>query len=114
MEEERNKKFEEYLHATPTERRKFDLSFLNKPSLPESLEEAAENAWALYEYRESPKGRFVDGFKAGAEWMAKQGLTIEGVCSDGEFIDTDHGILSFDERPFDDSDKVIVQIRKAE
>lgn len=54
------------------------------------------------------------GKKAGAEWMAQQGVTIEGVCSDGEFIDTDHGILSFDEdkRPFDDGDKVIVQIRK--
>lgn len=36
---ERNKKFEEYLHATPAERRKFDLSFLNEPSLPEGLEE---------------------------------------------------------------------------
>ena len=27
--EERHKKFEEYLHATPAERRKFDMSFLN-------------------------------------------------------------------------------------
>lgn len=37
------------------------------------LEEAAENSWAVYEYRESPKGLYstcyVDGFIAGAEWM---------------------------------------------
>ena len=37
------------------------------------LTEAAENSWAVYEYRESPKGLYstcyVDGFKAGAEWQ---------------------------------------------
>lgn len=42
--EERNKKFEEYLHATPAERRKFDLSFLNEPSLPEGLNEELKQA----------------------------------------------------------------------
>ena len=44
------------------------------PSLPSNLDEAAEDSWAVYEYRESPKGLYstcyVDGFKAGAEWMA--------------------------------------------
>lgn len=50
--------------------------------LPSNLDEAAEDSWAVYEYRESPRGLYstcyVDGFKAGAEWMAGQGITIEG------------------------------------
>lgn len=45
-------------------------------SLPHNLDEAAEDSWALYEYRESPRGLYstcyVDGFKAGAEWMAEK------------------------------------------
>lgn len=51
-----------------------DMLTKQEPSLPEGQDEAAENAWAWYEYRESPKGLystcFVDGFKAGVEWMA--------------------------------------------
>lgn len=37
------------------------------------LEEAAEESWAEYEYRETPQGLYSscykDGFIAGAEWM---------------------------------------------
>lgn len=54
----------------------------------------------------------MDAFIAGAEWMARQGFNVSGECSDGEFIDTECGILSFDNRPFEDGEKVIVQIRK--
>lgn len=78
--EERNKKFEKYLHATPAERRKFDLSFLNEPSLPEGLDEAAR------EYSKKcycPILKHKDGIglncseietalKAGAEWQKVQ------------------------------------------
>ena len=46
------------------------------PSLPSNLDEAANDGWVVYEYRESPRGLYstcyVDGFKAGAEWMMKQ------------------------------------------
>ena len=84
-----------------------------EPSLPSNLDEAAEDSWALYEYRESPKGLYstcyVDGFKAGAEWMAEQGetkvLVVESpvlgppmICCP---VNANNG------------DKVIVQIRKA-
>lgn len=51
-------------------------------SLPSNLDEAAKDSWTIYEYRESPKGLYstcyVDGFKAGAEWMDGQGITFEG------------------------------------
>ena len=47
----------------------------SKPSLPSNLDEAANDCWAVYEYRESPRGLYstcyVDGFKAGAEWGAE-------------------------------------------
>ena len=39
----------------------------------EDLEEAAEESWVDYEYREHPKGLYytcyIDGFKAGAKWQ---------------------------------------------
>lgn len=45
-----------------------------KPS--EDLEDAAEDSWALYEYRETPQGLYSscyrDGFIAGAKWQANQ------------------------------------------
>lgn len=48
----------------------------SKPSLPSNLDEAANDGWSVYEYRESPRGLYstcyVDGFKDGAEWMAGQ------------------------------------------
>ena len=54
----------------------------SKPSLPSNLDEAANDGWAVYEYRESPRGLYstcyVDGFKAGAEWMAGQFQKIDG------------------------------------
>ena len=41
-----------------------------------SLEEAANDSWVLYEYRETPQGLYsscyLDGFIAGAKWQANQ------------------------------------------
>ena len=100
---------------------------------PQGLDEAAEDSWALYEYRESPKGLYstcyVDGFKAGAEWMAGQGVVdeIEGeVCGRvrdhinikfpdavGQLL-TPKGVshIPADVSKYNVGDKVIVQIRK--
>lgn len=40
------------------------------------LTEAAENSWAVYEYREDPRGLYsscyIDGFKEGAEWRKRK------------------------------------------
>lgn len=47
---------------------------LRRIRVEKNLDAAAEESWVEYEYRESPKGLYsscyVDGFKAGAEWMA--------------------------------------------
>lgn len=92
------------------------IELLSKPSLPSNLDEAAEDSWAIYEYRESPKGLYstcyIDGFKAGAEWVSGQGETIEGeVVKDinNNLVVKAKG-LSMKDVKF--GDKVIVQIRK--
>lgn len=58
------------------------IEALSQHSIPSNLDEAAKDSWTEYEYRESPKGLYstcyVDGFKAGAEWMAGRGITFEG------------------------------------
>ena len=90
----------------------------SKPSLPSNLDEAAEKYFEQYNYM--PKGFVVDAFKAGAEWMARQGQSKEGiVCDNNEFVKF-HDDSYIDLRPdlnkttFDvkDGDEVIVQIRK--
>jgi hypothetical protein len=57
---------------------------LSQPSLPSNLDEAAKKAYKEYDVKTAVKPKehpvgflFFDGFKAGAEWMAKQGETIE-------------------------------------
>ena len=85
------------------------------PSLPSNLDEAAEESWAVYEYRESPKGLYstcyVDGFKAGAEWMAGQGETLNSLIwrdeDDKLFIDA-----FVDENKFKMAENVTIQVRK--
>lgn len=85
------------------------------PSLPSNLDEAAEDSWAVYEYRESPKGLYstcyVDGFKAGAEWMAGQGETLNSLIwrdeDDKLFIDA-----FVDENKFKMAENVTIQVRK--
>lgn len=53
---------------------------LSQPSLPSNLDEAARK-YGFEEYRRRCEGgdygTSEDAFKAGAEWMAKQGETIE-------------------------------------
>ena len=85
---------------------------LSEIPTPSDLDEAAEDSWAIYEYRESPRGLYstcyVDGFKAGAEWMAEQGYTTEGIArpDDCEIW------VNFTNTDIKDGDEVIVQIRK--
>lgn len=94
---------------------------LLQPSLPSNLDEAAENSWAVYEYRESPRGLYstcyLDGFKSGAEWMAGQGVNADfGVCK----LAGRAWLTPIDEKKFMQDifgnfaagDKVVVQIRK--
>ena len=84
-----------------------------KPSLPSNIDEAAEDGWALYEYRESPKGLYstcyIDGFKSGAEWMAGQGETVEGYIAGTNEV---AAILAIPRKEHNKGDKVVVQIRK--
>ena len=86
---------------------------------PQGLDEAAEDSWALYEYRESPKGLYstcyVDGFKAGAKWMAGQfeeeayEEEVQELYQDEDGV---HCVVSVGV-DYNPGDKVIVQIRKA-
>lgn len=62
------------------------------------LEEKATDAWAVYEYREHPKGLyhtcFVDGYRQGYEQAEKD--TIERIISYLDKCDLEHTILDFD------------------
>ena len=97
-----------------------------KPSLPEGLEEAAEEQARSfgymsedYEYKEN-----VESFKAGAKWMAEQGVSVEKIVGQLEHSIAGHPsfLHGFEvselDAPFFNSkevgygDKVIVQIRK--
>ena len=57
---------------------------LNEPSLPSNLDEAAQKVEDYYDVGEEHgylychRGDIKDAFKAGAEWMAEQGITVEG------------------------------------
>lgn len=89
--------------------------FLSKPSLPSNLEDAAKE-YADYNSRRWQEdgdiyydhSKIMDAFKAGAEWMAGQGYTKEGIARPDDceiwvnLTDTD----------IRDGDKVIVQVRK--
>lgn len=128
MTQEEAKKFGlNILHGVLARNEKFDPSYANlvkeaidalsQPSLPSNLDEAAEDSWAVYEYRESPKGLYstcyVDGFKAGAEWMAGQGMKTTATV--GYYNHCGLSILiepSLEKQGFKEGDKVIVQIQK--
>lgn len=84
-----------------------------QPSLPSNLDEAAHK----YADGENPtcpcEECLIKTFKAGAEWMAGQGVTISGFitgCDDHLSLETED-YLPIDS-PFDDMEDVIVQIRK--
>lgn len=102
----------------------------HQSSLPSNLDEAAEKSYKEYDVKTAVKPKehpvgflFFDGFKAGAEWKAGQGITIEG-----EVVSTDENRTSIRYttpchptyhdyiyiKPIDctKGDKVEVQIRK--
>lgn len=56
-----------------------------QPSLPSDIDEAAEKAYKEYDVKTAVKPKehpvgflFFDGFKVGAEWMAGQGVSVDG------------------------------------
>lgn len=89
---------------------------LQKPSLPEGLDEAAEEYGSRFIHPDC-KAAGEYGFKAGAEWMAGQGISADsGVCklANRAWV-TPANEKKFAQDVFDNfvaGDKVIVQIRK--
>ena len=92
------------------------LKVKEQPELPSNLDEAAQKVEDYYDVGEEHgylychRGDIKDAFKAGAEWMAGQGISCE--CE----IAKDFGI-SFLKEPFEKSARemegnVVVQIRK--
>ena len=86
-----------------------------QPSLPDNLDEAAEEQARSfgymkedYEYKE-----LIETFKAGAEWMAKQGFISEGIINQTSGEDT---MIDLNEHIgyLEDCEEVIVNIRKKE
>jgi len=104
------------------------IELLQQPSIPSNVDEAAEE-YGRKEYShaihfwdeglsknkpEVMKEDFVNSFKAGAEWMAGQGVTVDGVITKVGYkldVETTEYILP-EESEFERGDKVIVQIRK--
>ena len=75
--------------------------------LPEGLDEAAENIY------KTPFGTRAEDFKAGAEWMEKQGKIVRGVIGGGR--DGQLRLFVFDvfsTKDYKIDEEVIVQIRK--
>jgi len=98
---------------------------LSQPSLPSSLDEAAEAYRRKVYCGDSEMCQFIrEVFKAGAEWMAGQGVTVkkkigkidDGVnqiptyCNGFEITELDVSFLNSKECGY--GDEVIVQIRK--
>lgn len=82
--------------------------------VPEDLEEAAENSWVDYEYREDPRGLYsscyIGGFKEGAEWRKRKMMEGAEECElywDGDFLAID---LNMRELGYSERDKVSIII----
>ena len=95
------------------------IEMLSRFSLPSNLDEAAREY--LREYNESEFGNGGDDwdddifitFKAGAEWMAGQGITKEAVIGMAtEEISINVSQQTLDKLDLCPGDKVVVQIRK--
>ena len=99
-----------------------------KPSLPSNLDEAAEEyvkttsvkVWGKIDPKKDLKGYMarsnygvglLDGFKAGAEWMAERGFISEGIINQTSDENT---LIELNENIgyLEDCEEVIVQIRK--
>lgn len=92
---------------------------LSQPSLPSDLDEAAEKySENILANNEDLQDAIEDAFKAGAEWMAGQGVTEEyDVDEDGIFLDSDSlGVCLMayppSELDCEEGDSIVIQIRK--
>ncbi len=95
------------------------IKTLSKPLLPFNLFQAklAFSERRFPDEKMAPLRRAARiGYEAGAEWMAEQGETFEGVIRDNGFIDFDeYGssmMIPSNVSCFNNGDKVIIQIRK--
>lgn len=98
----------EYNLLTLTSLRDFiDSLPKEKPSLPSNFDDAANS----YASKTECAVVACRGFKAGAEWMAKQGFISEGIVYQTSGKDT---IIELNEHIgyLEDCDEVIVNIRK--
>lgn len=96
---------------------------LNEPSLPSNLDEAAEEIASDIAPTHPDIGwnecfeKIKEGIKAGAEWMAGQGVTCEGVIFGDKYFRHKNVEMHLSDEQYDKvgdfGDKVIVQIRKA-
>lgn len=95
-------------------------SFINRPKLSDSLEEAAEECinealfkWS-YDDEDGIEQYVHDAFIAGAQWQKEQGYTKETTVYANRWTDVDEVTVSLGrgEYGFKAMDKVIVQIRK--
>lgn len=98
---------------------------LNEPSLPSNLDEAAQKVEDYYDVGEEHgylychRGDIKDAFKAGAEWMAEQGITVEGDV-EGNWRNQEDAPYEIyvtsdclpQDTEFKFGDKVVVHIRK--
>ena len=83
-------------------------------SLPSNLDEAAKEYMRNYiPFDQCDSRDIIRTFKAGAEWMAGQGVTIEAVIGMAtEEISINVSQQTLDELNLCPGDKVVVQIRK--
>lgn len=90
------------------------LSNVNKPSLPSDLDEAAEEYSRRLDYYHYTGDDPSIAFKAGAEWMAGQGVTCEGKVFTSAFTSyvKAPGIEELLKDAFPEDTEVIAQIRK--
>ena len=97
-----------------------ELLFEDNPSLPSNMDEAMQKVEDYYDVGEERgylcchRGDIKDAFKAGAEWMAGQGVTSEGKVFTSAFTSyiKTHGIEELLKDAFPEDTEVIVQIRK--
>lgn len=109
-------------HPRIVEALKVALDVLGEPSLPDNLDEAAHDyAWEKQDMVYDAEGERLmdygpryDAFKAGAEWMAEQGVNSEGEVFTSAFTSyvKTPGIEELLKDAFPEDTEVIVQVRK--
>lgn len=117
VKEWRNKLIEFQWEAVNVVLRIIDSLQQEQPSLPSNLDEAAEeqaNSFGYmkedYEYKE-----LIETFKAGAEWMAGQGYTVDGIVfCDKELTGGYKDIVMSIPDELKVNDEVTIQVRKKE